>query len=205
MENLEKVRYVTSNFNRLKGLNMTLMGVVVAITGLWTNRHQGDLSLLIILVVAFVPLQLLLNRYYRKTFGQVSRTQKDLRGEWIANILGGVLGLAAFIADTTGVLPFSAVGLLFAAMFVWEYVWVNRTFTEKRRSYYLVFAIIIVLVSLLPLFGLGTLWRTLGFADPIFGVMTIVGLLLIVAGLLDHVFLMKAFPPQKEFHNGELV
>lgn len=205
MEKLEKIRYVTANFDHLKGLNMALIGVFTASTGAWTNSRQGDLSLLLVLLVVLVPVKLLVDRYYRRVFGRVSRSLKDRRREAVISVLFGLLGLAAFAADTTEVLPFSAVGILFALAFGWEYFWANRTYAEKYRTHYLAFAAITALISLLPLLGLGALWDTLGFSSPIFGVMTIIGLLMIAAGLLDHIFLVRSLPPQKEFSNGELV
>jgi hypothetical protein len=148
-------------------------------------------------------LKLLVDRYYNRVFGQVSRDPKARRREALISIIGGVLGLIAFAVDTTEVLPFSIVGILFAAAFGWEYFWTNQTYKVKYLTHYLALAVATALISLLPLLGGGVVWDALRFISPIHGVMVAIGLLIVIAGLLDHVFLVRAFLPQKEINNGE--
>jgi hypothetical protein len=205
MERLEKIRFVTANFNHLKGLNLAIIGLFTAGAGIWTNSRQGDLSLFFVLLIVLVPLKLLVDRYYHKSFGRVSANPKDRRREVVISITAGLLGLAAFVLDTSGVLKVSAVGLFFAFAFLFEYLGANRTYPGRYLSHYLVFAAVSALISLLPLAGWDSFWSTLGFSSHIPGVMTAIGLIMIAAGLFDHGFLARSFSPQAEDGNGEAV
>ena len=43
MESLENIRFVTSNFTQLKGLQMVVIGLLLIGTSLWSDDHQVDL------------------------------------------------------------------------------------------------------------------------------------------------------------------
>ena len=205
MQNLEKIRFVAVNYPHIKGLQMAVLGLFVVAVALWSNQRQGDLTLLTILLPLVVILAFLVERYYKRSFGQVRIEPQTRRQNIGYSVVFGLLGLAAFVLDTTDWLPISLIGIVFALGLGFDYWRFNRPVQEKFLTYYPWFAAGLLVVSILPAFRLQNFWATLGFTNAISGVMTVTGVLMVILGILSHLFLMRAFPPQAEADNDERI
>jgi hypothetical protein len=143
--------------------------------------------------------------YYRRTFGRV-KPDKDIQlKNIIVGILGGLLGIIAFVIDTLEILPISTVGIVFTLAFLYEYWRFNRSAPDKSLSSFLWFALILFVISILPVFGFDEFWTRLGFVNAILGVLALTGTLMIIMGLMVHFFLVRSMPPRVEVSNDELV
>ena len=96
-------------------------------------------------------------------------------------------------------LPFSTLGLVFAAA-LFEDFW-RATRSVKERSFRLypenfIAACLILILSLLPLTGLAW-WEKLGLPSQVLGMLTVIGILLILAGIWGHIRLVRVLPARE--------
>jgi uncharacterized membrane protein len=87
---------------------------------------------------------------------------------------------------------------VFAAAIFVDYLRMNLKWRNRSFRFLVWFSIALLFVSLLPLFGLENFWQKLGLQSAITGVMTLVGILGLIYGLMSHYFLMKALPDAEE-------
>jgi predicted benzoate:H+ symporter BenE len=142
----------------------------------------------------------LTDRYYNYTFGQVKRTARQRTWEFVASLGFGVLGLLAFILDTTGILPISAIGLVFAVSFLEYFFRANMSEWRKivtRFPENIAAAILVVIISILPFFGMFW-WRVIGIKSQIVGVFLVVGVVIILTGVWGHIRLVRTLPAVEE-------
>ncbi|MEM5773363.1 MAG: hypothetical protein AAGU05_00060 [Anaerolineaceae bacterium] len=196
---VEKIRFLAANFSRLQGLRAVPIGLLLFSVSYWANRQSGpaaDLSLPILLGVVCLLAAVLAEQYYRRAFGRVKPAGSARRADWLVSAASGVAALAAFIAETRFDLPFSPVGLVFAAVLWVEYI----RFTRYSRNWYttlmLMQALLVGLLSILPVLGLGQVWHRLGVKADLPGICMAVGLLLAINGLISHWFFMKTLPKE---------
>jgi hypothetical protein len=102
-------------------------------------------------VIGFLLLSLVINRYYKNTYGEVKPNLDRRRFNWIAQPVCGLLGLVAFWLDVTQELPISFIGLLFVIIFLFDKPMVSVPL-NKFSAVRLVTSICILLVSITPLF-----------------------------------------------------
>jgi hypothetical protein len=162
-------------------------------------KHQGDLSLPILLTLGTALLYWLIDRFYINRFGRIRPTVKMRSWEMTVSILSGLLALLAFWLDTARDLPFSTLGLLFAVV-LFEDFW-RATHSGRERSFRLypenfIAACLILVLSLLPLTGL-VWWKLLGLPSQILSMLTVIGILLILAGIWGHIRLLRILPARE--------
>lgn len=194
-----QIRFIAANYSKLQGLRQVTVGLWVASVAVWSMDHQGDLGVPILLTLAAVLLYWLIDRFYVNTFGRIRPTAKMRLWETTASVLFGVLALLAFWLDTARDLSFSAVGLVFAAEW-FEDFW-RATHSVPRRSFRLypenlLVACLILLLSLLPLTGL-TWWQILGLPAQVPGILVVIGILLVVAGIWGHIRILRVLPARE--------
>ncbi|MGB8982102.1 MAG: hypothetical protein WCC12_09515 [Anaerolineales bacterium] len=199
-----QLQFIAANYSKLQGLRQVPVGLLVAAVSIWALDHQGDLGLPIVLTLAAALLYWLIDRYYVNTFGRIRPTAQMRVWEITASVLAGLLALLAFWLDTAQDLPFSGVGLVFAAELFMDF-W-RATSSVKRRSFNLypenlVAAGLILLLSLLPLTGLAW-WEVLGLPSQLLGMLMIIGILLVVAGIWGHVRVTRALPAGEAKHDA---
>jgi len=197
MKELEKIRFITANFTHLKGLQMGVIGLLVFSTALWSNRNHGDLTIFILLLILAAILSILVERFYRRVFGRVRTLQKSRQYETRHSLLFGASGLAAFIIDTAEILPFSLLGIVFGVGFWLDYYRINRDIEEKFFTFYPWFSLAMISLSILPALGV-PIWDAMGFESAYLGVMAACGVLMIVIGVLAHLFLVRSLSPREE-------
>ena len=195
MEEMRKIRFLAANFSALQGLKAVPVSLLLILVVLWANAQHGrasNLTFPILAAALSAALFWLILRYYQKQYGKVERTPQDRRLEYGLNFLGGVLALTAFFMDTHFDLPFSLVGLVFALAFLTEYFRMNRLGKgHYRLPGSLASCLIVLIASLLPLFGFPNWWQTLGLRIQLFGVLLVVGIDLLLSGLWTHGYLIR--------------
>jgi membrane associated rhomboid family serine protease len=196
VRDLERVRYVTENYERLQGLKVVPGGVVLLLfAGLtflrfdlpgMTAREEGALfgvlfllggisGILVATVVGWV-----IGQRYERRYGKVRRSPPGRRTVFLL-ALGTVAFWMAYILDTAlrppVYLPWLVIGA--AGLVFW---WPERRF----RAHYLVAAAAFVVVGLLPL--VGVLPR--GFASEPGLLLALGGVCAVAVGVLDHLLLV---------------
>jgi hypothetical protein len=199
-----QIKFIAANYSKLQGLRQVPVGLLVMSVSLWALGHQGDLGIPILLTAAAALLYWAIDRYYFSAFGRIHPTAKIRVWEIIASIVAGVLALAAFWLDTAYELPLSAVGLVFAAELLDDFL--RATHPLKKRSFglypeNLTAACLILLLSLLPLTGLNW-WQALGFPEQILGMLLVIGIVLVVAGMWGHIRITRALPAGEAKHDA---
>lgn len=194
-----QIQFIAANYSKLQGLRAVPVGLFVTAVALWSIDHQGDLGLPLLFAAGAALLYWLINRFYTHTYGSIRQTAKMRLWEITAGILFGALALLAFWLDTSKELPVSALGLVFAAE-LFEDFW-RATYPGKGRSVgiypeNLVVACLILVLSLLPLAGL-LWWEIFGLPSQFLGMLTIIGILLTLAGIWGHIRLLRILPARE--------
>jgi len=192
-----QIQFITANYSRLQGLRAIPVGMLAVFVSIWALYNQGptaDLSAPILVAVVGALLYWLTDRYYNRVFGQVKQTPRHRMWEFVSSVSFGVLGLLAFVLDTIQVLTISTLGLVFAASF-FEYFWrANKSEWGKIFTLFpenVVAAVLVVVVSFLPLFGISW-WNALGIKSQVVGVFMVVGIVMILTGIWGHIRLVHA-------------
>ena len=192
--NLEQIHRATKYYNHLQGLRQVPFGILFLLMAVWKagewpwfDKWQPISSF--ILLGLTVLLSWGIGVYYERTFGKVKQTTESKRNEAIIAVLflGGLYLLG--IAEIMWHWPVSAAGLFMAFILVLYYF-----LTGSFRLHYLVFAGLMALVSLLPLSGILPAEQVYVFGvNGIVGI-TIMGVLWLVSGLIDHWLLVRSLP-----------
>ena len=199
MQNIHKPRFLAANYANLQGLKAVPVGLLLLLVVLWADAQRGparDLSLPLLLSLGAGLLLWVVERYYRARFGRVERTPRQKRFEIFLGLAGSALGLGAFILDTSLRLPFSLIGLVFAAAVVAEYL---RMQWYAPGKYLLPLSLasflILLVVSILPLLGAGEWWLGLGLRAQLTGVLAVAGAVTALNGLVGHAYFVRQLPP----------
>ena len=201
MSDLQKTRFLAANYANLQGLHAVPLGLLLLVVILWANAQTGpasNLTLPLLVAAAMLALAWGIRRYYQSHFGKVESTPGQKRLEILLGVIGGPVALAAFFADTGLRLPFSCIGLVFAAAFVVEY-WRMQQAAPGRYLLpnTLVYTMLMLVVSLLPLAGLDGWWTLLGMRSQLMGVLLAASLVILAAGLLGHWYFVRQLPAQE--------
>ena len=204
MRDLERIRYVTENYERLQGLRAVTTGVVLVLFGIVLSaglpmRFTGFWTLQALLwgavVLAMLLLPVWVRSYYERRFGQA-------RSRWRGLSRYEVMGMLLVLAFVYGLLAANqfygegaeqflssvAPGVYFGGLLVYEW-WPKRSWLT---AYWPVLAAVVAGSS--PLLSLAAQisgWQLLLPMIAILGIASIIG------GLLDHLLLvrtMKSLP-----------
>jgi hypothetical protein len=203
MKNMKEIRFITTNYYNLQGLRLIPLGLLIVYVGYWANTaHYPVENAAFIKLIGVMALVLVaafgIDRYYRRAFGTVKQTPECRRMESTLWTVGGVLATAAFWLDVTYKISFSLVGLVAGLALIADYVRMTRLVGGKALRYYPIGAVIILLVSLLPLFGLPGWWHSFGIRSQMFVIVFLLGLFTLVAGIWSHFFLVKTLRSNQE-------
>ena len=201
MQNSLQIRFIATNYYNLQGLRAVPLGALLVLVCLWANAQQGpasNLTLPLIELVVLVALLFAIDRYYLRTFGRVQRTPESLRLEWLVTVVGGVLALLAFWLDTSRELPLSLLGLVFAAGLLVDYLRITWLVKGRFLLYYPVGAVLLAVLSVLPLLGLPDWWLAVGIRDQLVAICIAGGIFTILAGIWGHIFLVRTLPARLE-------
>lgn len=197
MQPIHKTRFLATHYSSLQGLRSVPIGLCLLLVSLWANSLFGiitkDFTWPVIFVVGAVLLFITIDQYYKRTFGEVTRTPAARRTESILAIVGGVLILGAFWLDGSFELPFVSIGLAFAAAFVFDNP--KALFPlNKFSGVILFFSACLIFLSVSPLFVGATWWNIFGIKSASLGICLLAGVFFMVAGLIWHAFLVTSLP-----------
>ena len=189
-KNLERIRLVTENFHYLKGLLSLPLGFIILFSaggqaGWWSLFIPGKWGYVEgATLLVLIGLYWWISRYYHRTFGRVEYTSSP---SWKVVIWLFVV-FAAVLVDGTSNVPVNMLGLAFAGIYFAIYT------AWKERIYYLVFSVVLAIVSLLPLLpGIARTDALWGVTSAAFAFTLGAGILVI--GVLDHLLLVRTLPP----------
>jgi hypothetical protein len=204
MQSLKHTRFLTKNYSNLQGLRAIPSGLCILLVSLWANTLHGranDLTLPILEAAACLVLFLIIDRYYNRVFGKVKRTYSY--AELLLMGLSGLLALAAFFVDSDfGLkLPFSTLGLVFAAVIlgsgVWYWVQAKALLVSN-----LLLGILIAILSILPVFGVSDWWTALGIKHFLLAMTILFGVYTIIGGVIGHIYFIHSLPAMPEPNHG---
>lgn len=196
MKSISRMKFLSENYSALHGLNAVPLGLALFLTSLWANLvHYPVRSVLlpVVLLLGSLLLSLLVDRYYKRIYGEVKAGIAKRRWTLVLQVITGLLALAAFWVDVTFHLPVNFIGLLFAAIFLFDKPAVAFPL-NKFSAVRLVMSICIILVSIAPLFLGRDWWDALGVRTTIIGVTMFVGLMMALQGVLWHAFFVSSLP-----------
>jgi hypothetical protein len=200
MKSHSQTKFLSENYSALHGLNAVPVGFALFLVSFWANVVQYPIKnfvLPIVLVLGSLLLSLVIDQYYKNTFGEVKPISARRRSYWIAQSVWGLLGLGAFWVDVTQNLPISFIGLLFASMFLFDKPMVSMPL-NRFSAVRLVASICIILVSITALFLGKHWWNILGVRTTMIGITMFVGLLIVLQGVMWHVFFVKSLPVEED-------
>lgn len=203
MQPINQTLFLTKNYSNLQGLRALPAGLCLLLLSLWANAERGparDLTLPILVVVACLFLFIIIDQYYKRTFGKVKRPYTH--AELLLSGTGSILALAAFVADSDfGLnLPFSALGLVFAAVILGSsllYWYQAKTLLFSN----LVLGALVAILSILPLFGISNWWNALGIKHFLLAMTILFGIYIVVGGIIGHVYFVRSLPAMPEPHH----
>ncbi|GHO81319.1 hypothetical protein KSD_90900 [Ktedonobacter sp. SOSP1-85] len=206
------IRSLVTNYTVMPGLILATIGGFLAFLGafsiLWNkwlyymwfgNNQDSPLTTLALIATMFLPLVLYLVvifaviRYYKNHFGQVK--PQDQVKKWLTWELIAAFVLYFFVGTPLDYRLHSPVSftLLIFALFLVVHWWLFA----KAQAHYLILAAIAVVLSFVPMFNSVVYnWLYVKYTSPDwygFNIGVCSGLLLLIAGLLDHWHMVRAF------------
>ena len=191
-----QTKFLSENYSTLHGLKAVPIGLCLFLVSFWANiAHYPikNFSLPIAFMLGALLFTMAIDQYYKSTFGKVKPMYARRLVYWIAQCVWGLLGLIAFWVDVTFSLPVSFVGLIFVSVFLFDKPKVALPL-NKFSTIKFVSAICIIFVSLSPLFLGKDWWHIFGVRATILGITMLVGMLLVIQGMIWHIFFVKSLP-----------
>jgi hypothetical protein len=201
-DNLDQIRFITANYSRLQGLRSVPVGIFISLAGIWSNLpagQDGDLAAPLLMMVLGIVVYIAIDRYYARTFGQVTQTSAERTREIITAVFFGLLAFVSFIFDTSETLPISTLGLVFAAGMLMDLWRVGRHGKNGQVVYpeAVTGAALITIASLLPLAGFQW-WQLLGMKTSPAGLLLLVGMVMVLIGLFGHFRFIRSLKKLEE-------
>jgi hypothetical protein len=194
VQDLKEIRFVATNFCNLQGLKAVPLGSCLVLVSLYVNGVHGPARNLLVPILELVGSLILLfaiDRYYLHTFGLVHRTPESRRFEWLVSVVFGIPALGAFWLDVSVKLPVNMIGLVFAAGLLADYIRITWLVKGRFLLYYPLGAVLMAVVSILPLLGVSNWWQVFGLKNQLIGITTTMGIFTIIAGIWGHIFLVR--------------
>lgn len=188
----EELERTAARGTYLRGLLAVPLGLLFLLTGFGNlgSPALGDPLVFIGCLLALAALAAGINRYYNDQYGRVRLLRRQqLRFTLASLACFGIPMIAGPVLDFRLDLPVSVFDVLFGAgMLVWFAICVGL-----RVDHLVVWGALIV-VGLVPLWG--------GFEDRASVGWLPIGVVTIIAGLLDHLALERSFGATAELHVG---
>jgi hypothetical protein len=203
MKDIKEIRFVTTNYYNLQGLRMIPLGLLLIYVGFWANSIKypvalTDLGILILVMALMILIAFAIDRYYKNKFGAVKRTPESMKLETQVSTAGAFLALVAFWLDVSFKLPLSLIGIVAGLGLLADYLRITWLVKGRFLIYYPIGAIVIMLISLLPSFGLPGWWHAIGVHAQMFVIVFALGLFTVIAGVWGHIFLVRTLSTKKE-------
>ena len=196
MKSIAQTKFLSENYSTLHGLKVVPVGLCLFMISFWVNISHYPIKIFswpIVLAFGSLLLFIVINQYYKRTFGEVKPTFASRRTQWIGQLIWGALAIVAFWIDVTFSLPVNFVGLLFALSFLIDKPKITLPL-NKFSTIKLVLSICIFLTSISPLCLGANWWNAFGVRTTILGVTMLVGMLVVIQGVIWHTFFVKSLP-----------
>lgn len=185
MENLNRIRFLTENYNELQGLKHIPVGIVILLIA-FTPLLMNDVNLSIWVYFAIVGLLLVgttfanqrITAHYAETYGVVGASNQCSE-----DIAWSVVGIGLFVLEIALGIPIGLTMLVLALYYIIKW---HRS--AGLCPHYLPIAGVFLLSSLAPLLT----------DDPFTVYLVITGVILIIIGWLDHRVLVSTLNPPDE-------
>jgi hypothetical protein len=207
MMEMDRIRFITTNYGSLQGLKLVPLGFLVLFIALWMNKQTGPstnllapLLLISVVISAAILSYALTERYYHRIFGRVEQKREELRTDVLICILSAPIGLIGFLIDRVVRKPVSVFTLLFAAVLLITYIIMIRRAGGRSLLAFptlLVFVVLLGLIALFPMVGRDT-WQAMSFQSWQFAAFAALGILFVVFGLVIHFQLVASMPKPHE-------
>ncbi len=201
MKTLKEVRFVATNFFNLQGLRAIPIGLCLIFVCLWANRFNGITHSFLVpvsLLAGFGILLIVIDHYYLRVFGRVQRTPESRRLEWLVSIVTGILAIAAFWLDVSFKLSVSLIGLVCGVGLLFDYIRITWLVKERFLLYYPLGAIVLLIMTILPLLGVPDWWQVFGLKTQLYGMALLIGVYSILSGIWGHLYLAHTLSPLQE-------
>jgi hypothetical protein len=191
MNDTQQTKWITKNFENLKGLINIPIALYFIFLAIWNASKAGitptgkDIGIPLIMIFLAILAMAWVSQYYSKKMGTVKTvTNTKIFGLFI------VLFMLIILVDYLDLLinnqlnnPVSVTSLAFAVFFAFPYF-------RRGQMVYLIFSILFILLAITPTFGLLP-YESL--FDNLYGVWgyLLVGITMLVGGLFDHLTLKK--------------
>jgi hypothetical protein len=210
MSDAKKIQFIVANYSTLQGLKSVPLGLLCVFSAFWGNQNVGRVTILpwlFVYIAITFAIMYGIEFWYKRTFGDIKRTSFDRRVDLWLMVGGGLLGLAMFLLEIKFPFKGSLLGVAFAAGFMADYV--RALIAIGERNIWLfpippVTAILMVVISLLPFLGINW-WSPLGLFSPLIGLLVPAGVLVVVSGILSHIYLLRSLSSKTEAHNGHAI
>jgi len=197
MDKFRQMRFVTENYELLQGLRMVPFGLwflIMAVGDLAqiSALKQGRLEYPLLLLIVVGGLYWWSGVYYAHTYGRVQQRAKSARQKLLAG-WPLLLFIAGIIVDVLFKLPVSFLAIALSFYFFVPFI----KALPLLRVHYALIGLVMLFLSLLPLFVAESL-KVEFFAPSGAYFLLGMGLALIVAGVLDHLWLRSVMQPEQE-------
>ncbi len=198
MDIIKQTRFFAQNYPHLQGLRAVPSGLLLLVITVWANLQHGlarDLTFPLMVALACLVLYIVIDQYYNRVYGRVKRIISHT--ELFLTAIGGIMALAAFIFDTRNILNISLLGLVFAIAFIFTGFWYWRPATILF-SINVILAILLALLSLLPLVNGQEWWSLLGFKSLLLAFTFLFGIFCVIGGIIAHIYFIRSLPTAQE-------
>lgn len=197
MRSITQTKFLATNYSYLQGLRLMPIGLCLLLISLWVNNHYGvvvkDFTLPIVFVLGSVLLFLMIDQYYKCTFGVVKLTLTARRIELILTVVVGILTIGTLWVDSEFELPFTPIGLVFAIAFLADNPKAHFPL-NKFSIIKFIASTCLIIVSFLPLFLGANWWNAFGIQSATDGILILAGILMIGASVIWHIYFINSLP-----------
>lgn len=192
---LERIRDIAGYFNELQGLKLIpvalfFLGIALHRSGIWYWFTIWNPVSTAVLLILCIIIYVLIGRYYRSQFGQAIALPSNNPSQqtWPA-ILFVILFIACGYIEFYAAAPVGLTSLVIAGGLFYIYYTCRPV-----RNHYLIWSAAVFIMGVLPLFGLYETAAVYLFGpDAIFS-LVLLGLISLIAGILDHLTLTRSMP-----------
>lgn len=196
MNDFHKLKWITKNFESLKGLLTLPIGIYFLFLATWNYLKLGitekgkDIGFPTLMIILTILATILIDRYYSHTMGRVKSTSN-------LNIILMIFFIlvAFFIVDYLDMWinsqlnqPISLTSIAWAFLFTFP-------FFSRKQTVYIIFSLALFLLAFLPTIGLTPYKMVFNDQYGVWGYL-LIGLAMIIGGLVDHYTLKRLLPPQ---------
>lgn len=194
MNDKNKIRWITKNFENLKGLLLLPFGFFFLFLAAWNYLELGitetgkDIGFPTLMMILTILATILIDRYYSHEMGRVKSTSN------LMNILMILFILFVFIMvdyldmwiNSNLKQPISLTSIAWAFIFAYP-------FFSRKQTVYIVFSMALFLLAFLPTIGLIPYKMVFNDQYGVWGFL-LIGVAMVAGGLVDHLTIKKLLP-----------